>query len=231
MLNFTRIPAPRVALVDIQTGVVSNEWFRFFNNLFTIAYSSTGTVTGATYGSATEVAQITLNEFGSIVGIQDVAIALDASQIISGILNGIGYTNGAITSSTINSSVIGGTTPAAGTFTTATVTSINRMAIVAPATSSTLAIANGKTFTTNNTLTLNGTDSTAMTFPSTSAVIARTDAAQTFEGTQTFNGLIKPQQATTAGAPAYVKGAIYFDLTLNKLRVGGATAWETITSV
>ena len=49
--------------------------------------------------------------------------------------------------------------------------------------------------------------------------------------TTTVNGYFKPQQATTAGAPAYVKGAIYFDTTLNKLRVGGATAWETITSV
>jgi hypothetical protein len=47
----------------------------------------------------------------------------------------------------------------------------------------------------------------------------------------TFGGTIKPQQATTAAAPAYVKGAIYFDTTLNKLRVGGATAYETITSV
>jgi hypothetical protein len=44
-------------------------------------------------------------------------------------------------------------------------------------------------------------------------------------------GTISPQQATTASAPAYVKGAIYFDTTLNKLRVGGAAAWETITSV
>lgn len=43
-------------------------------------------------------------------------------------------------------------------------------------------------------------------------------------------GIIKPILATTAGAPSYVKGAIYFDTTLNKLRVGGATAWETITS-
>ena len=43
------------------------------------------------------------------------------------------------------------------------------------------------------------------------------------------SGLIFPQQA--AAAPAYVKGAIYFDTTLNKLRVGGATGWETITSV
>ena len=47
----------------------------------------------------------------------------------------------------------------------------------------------------------------------------------------TFAGTVKPILATTAGAPAYVKGAIYFDTTLNKLRVGGATAWETITSV
>jgi len=44
-------------------------------------------------------------------------------------------------------------------------------------------------------------------------------------------GTISPQLAATASAPAYVKGAIYFDTTLNKLRVGGATAWETITSV
>lgn len=37
-------------------------------------------------------------------------------------------------------------------------------------------------------------------------------------------------QATTAAAPTYVKGAMYFDTTLNKLRIGGATAWETVTS-
>lgn len=45
-----------------------------------------------------------------------------------------------------------------------------------------------------------------------------------------FSNIILPVQAATASAPTYVKGAIYFDTTLNKLRVGGATAWETITS-
>jgi hypothetical protein len=50
-------------------------------------------------------------------------------------------------------------------------------------------------------------------------------------GSLNVTGLIYPQQATTALAPAYVKGAIYFDTTLNKLRVGGATAWETVTSI
>lgn len=44
------------------------------------------------------------------------------------------------------------------------------------------------------------------------------------------NSLIFPQQAVTTSAPGYQKGAIYFDTTLNKLRIGGATAWETVTS-
>ena len=70
----------------------------------------------------------------------------------------------------------------------ATATSVNKVAITAPATSATLTIANGKTLTANHSLTLAGTDSTTMTFPSTSATIARTDAAQTFTGNQTFNG-------------------------------------------
>ena len=48
-------------------------------------------------------------------------------------------------------------------------------------------VAGGKTFTVNNTLTLAGTDGTTMTFPSTSATIARSDAANTFAGVQTFS--------------------------------------------
>ena len=47
----------------------------------------------------------------------------------------------------------------------------------------------------------------------------------------TFEGFIRPVNVATASAPAYAKGVIYFDTTLNKLRVGGATAFETITSV
>lgn len=50
-------------------------------------------------------------------------------------------------------------------------------------------------------------------------------------GNLQVTSVIMPIQATTAGAPTYVKGGIYFDTTLNKLRIGGATAWETVTSV
>jgi hypothetical protein len=34
--NITKIPAPRVPLVDERTGLISREWFRFFNNIYVI---------------------------------------------------------------------------------------------------------------------------------------------------------------------------------------------------
>jgi hypothetical protein len=49
-------------------------------------------------------------------------------------------------------------------------------------------------------------------------------------GQMKATGLFMPVQAPTSSAPAYVKGAMYFDTTLNKLRIGGATGWETVTS-
>ena len=62
-----------------------------------------------------------------------------------------------------------------------------------------VSIASGKTFTSSNTLTLAGTDSTTMTFPSTSATIARTDAGNTFTGAQAFS-------AGTSSAPVINAG-------------------------
>jgi len=50
-------------------------------------------------------------------------------------------------------------------------------------------------------------------------------------GNLATSAVFMPVQATTAGAPAYVLGGMYYDTTLNKLRIGGATAWETVTSL
>lgn len=86
-----------------------------------------------------------------------------------------------LTNKTLTAPVL--TTPTLGV---ATATSVNKVAITAPATSATLTVANGKTLTASNTLTLAGTDATVMTFPTTSATIARTDAANTFTGVQTM---------------------------------------------
>ena len=102
------------------------------------------------------------------------------------------FTNTTLTSPTL-------VTPALGV---ATATSINKVAFTAPATSATLTIANGKTLTCNNSITFAGTDSTVMTFPSTTASIARTDAAQTFTGTQTFAGAIVGSVQSLSGPGA-----------------------------
>jgi hypothetical protein len=76
----------------------------------------------------------------------------------------------------------------------ATATTINKVTLTTPATGSTLTIADGKTLRVNQSITLSGTDGTTMTFPTTSATLARTDAGNTFTGHQTIEGV------TTTGA-------------------------------
>ena len=56
MLNLTQVPAPRVPLVDGRTGLVSTEWFRYFNGLYAIVGENQNTiqpVNGGTGVSAT----------------------------------------------------------------------------------------------------------------------------------------------------------------------------------
>ena len=95
----------------------------------------------------------------------------------------------------------------------ATATTVNGNTITTS--SGTLTLAAGKTHTVNNSITLAGTDSTTMTFPATSATIARTDAAQTFSGVQTFTGNI-----SNAATPGTQISAGYF------LQTGNATSGQ-----
>ena len=137
---------------------------------------------------------------------------------------------------------------------TVTGTTVSKVTITEPATAATLTIANGKTFTANdtvtvdtgglvlgnsggltaaaskvltvsNSLTLAGTDSTTMTFPTTSATIARTDAANTFTGHQTIEGV------TSTGATG--TGKFVFDgtptLVTPVLGVATATSINKLT--
>jgi hypothetical protein len=43
--NITKIPAPRVPLVEERTGLISREWFRFFNNIYVITGGTTQGIT------------------------------------------------------------------------------------------------------------------------------------------------------------------------------------------
>jgi len=109
-----------------------------------------------------------------------------------------------VTTSTGTGAVVRATSPSLVTpiLGAATATSINNVAITSPFTGATLTIADSKTFTATNTLALAGTDGTTMTFPATNATIARTDAAQTFSGVQTFAGPVVESVQTLSGPGA-----------------------------
>lgn len=55
MPNITQIPAPRVPLTESTTGLITTQWFRYFNNLNTILGSGTGITTPVFGGTGTNV--------------------------------------------------------------------------------------------------------------------------------------------------------------------------------
>jgi len=149
-----------------------------------------------TFGSATQVGQIVVNAKGLITGVTAVTIT-PAIGSITGLGTGVATflttpssanLLAAMTDKTGTGVLVFATSPTLVTpiLGVATATSINKLLITSPTTNATLTILDGKTFTVNKTITLEGTDSTVMTFPSSSATIARTDAGQTFTGTQTI---------------------------------------------
>lgn len=78
-------------------------------------------------------------------------------------------------------------------------------------------VASGKVVTINNSITINGTDGTTHTMPGTSSSLARTDAAQTFNGTQTLanymllgenSGILEAQTLSADGKFSISRGLI-----------------------
>lgn len=79
-----------------------------------------------------------------------------------------------------------------------------------------VAVTSGKKLSATQSITITGTDATVMTFPTTTATIARTDAAQSFTGDQTFaakiigSAQIRLKGYTVAGLPAGTQGDTAF---------------------
>ena len=86
--------------------------------------------------------------------------------------NDTGTTSWNATTGTGDSVMATGPTLVTPTLGVATATSINKVALTAPATSATITMTDGKTLACTNTLTLSGTDSTVMTFPSATTTLA-----------------------------------------------------------
>jgi hypothetical protein len=88
--NITKIPAPRVPLLDQRTGLISREWFRFFNNIYVITGGETQGVAqiinGGTGGSTAAQARANLGA-GTVSQVQG-----------EGAVNGITLTGNVTTS-------------------------------------------------------------------------------------------------------------------------------------
>jgi len=119
------------------------------------------------------------------------------------------------------------TTPTLGV---ASATSINKVAITAPATGSTLTIAEGKTLTANNTLTLTGTDSSSVAFGTGGTVAYTANKLSAFAATTSAElaGVISDETGSGSlvfsASPTFTGTVNAADLTLSgNLTVNGTT--------
>jgi len=67
--NITQIPAPRVSVIDANTGLMSREWYRFFVNLFDL----TGEGSNTTSLTDLQVGPPSLDGFAASITYADVA--------------------------------------------------------------------------------------------------------------------------------------------------------------
>jgi hypothetical protein len=99
-INITQIPAPRVELIDPRTGLMSREWFRFFNNIYTIVGANLGIVQIPNGG--TGLSDYPLN--GQLLIGNTAGKKYDLNTLTAGA--GIGVTNGAGTIGVANTGVL-----------------------------------------------------------------------------------------------------------------------------
>ena len=211
----TSTPAITLTLGAITPSSVNGNTITTGTGVLTLGAAKTLTVSNSLTLAGTDATTMTFPTTSATIARTDAANTFTGHQTIEGVTSTGATGTGKF--------VFDGTptlvTPVLGV---ATATSINKVALTAPATASTLTIADGKTLTASNTLILAGTDSTTMTFPATSATIARTDAANTFTGTQTFSGnMIK------SANPAFL---VYPSAALTNVTGDGTTyaiAWDT----
>lgn len=186
-----------------------------------VATNLTGTAAGLTAGNVTTNANLTgdVTSVGNAATIPTSVISTAARTVtddatVAAMVDTLGGASALGTGGLVRGTSPTLTTPIIGV---ATATSVNKVAITAPASSATLTIADGKTLTANSSIVLTGTDSTTMTFPSTSATLARIDASNTFASTQTFSAAVNQSKgADIASATTTDIGAAtgnYVDIT------------------
>jgi hypothetical protein len=198
MLNLTQVPAPRVPLVDGNTGLVSTEWFRFFNGLYAVVGENQNTLQPVNGG--TGVSAIPTNGqllIGNAVGYTLNTLTPGA---------GIGVTNAAGSITLANTGVLSwaggitGLTPAAPTTGAVTLSGLLNVASGGTGQST---YTNGQLLignTTGNTLgkaTLTAGSGIAITNGAASVTIASDKAYGSFYDTTTQSGVALTATAIT----------------------------------
>ncbi len=210
-----------------------------FNNAFPMTVNGTVNSGGIPYfSSATGMASSAVLAANALVIGGGAGVAPSTTGTGAGVLTFLATPSsanlaGALTDETGSGAAVFATSPTLVTPTlgVASATSVNKVALTAPTTSATLTIADGKTLTANNSLTLAGTDATVMTFPGVSATIPGVGVANTFSAAQTFTSAA-PQ--LTLGVNATTLGSIKFfgntsgDLTLSPAAAAGTASVVTL---
>lgn len=200
-LNVSSMPGVPVGVPNAWTGYVPLVYDTADNRLYAYnaGWQNVSTGGGGGGGSVTSVAVSGANGIGvsgSPVTTSG-TIALTLGAITPTSINGltISTTTGTLTISNGKTVSHSATTTFAGT--DGKTLTISNSGTLSGGDAFVLSIAAAKTFTVSNSLTLAGTDSTVMTFPTTTATIARTDAAQTFTGLQTFGTILSSTSITS----------------------------------
>ena len=205
---------PLVAAFSINSGLVGS-----FNGSVTVGAATggsqgTGTVNVATgyYVNGVPIAPITGGATGQILqGVTSSAPVWTATPTLgaSGTLGTLAFGNattgtvtlqpaaGALGSSVLSMPAFTDTLAVLAGSQAFTNKTYNGLTVTT--TTGTFTLTNAKIFSVSNSLTLAGTDATTMTFPTTTATIARTDAGQTFTGVNTFSSGTTFSSAITYG--------------------------------
>ena len=153
------------------------------------ATNLTGTAAGLTAGNVTTNANLT----GHITSVGNAAVlgSFTSAQLLAALTDETG--SGAAVFATSPTLV----TPVLGV---ASATSVNKVAITAPATGSTLTIADGKTLTASNTLTFTGTDASSVAFGAGGTVAYTANKLSVFAATSSAELLGVISDETGSGA-------------------------------
>ena len=78
MPNITQIPSSRVPLLDLKTGLISREWYRYLFNQYELLAQVIG-VTGAVIQSPAKTSDVTLNNLSGQIVMDSNPLAASAS--------------------------------------------------------------------------------------------------------------------------------------------------------